>query len=637
MALTYTIEGKGVIANCDALTNDTGGTGTGDWSEQGGGTMTLTTDVFLYSTNSIAGKYASKSGFQQFDIGAGNELDFTAGTGTEDGQFLYMWVNLAAFGVLDTLANKGLAIRLSSDSPGTSNYIDYTIAGSDGANGWTGGWKLFVIDPTKTPSAISGTQSTIIASIRTLGVWIDTAASVRAESLFIDQIAVGSGLRIAGTSTTGWADAVTYCTDYANRAWGMLQERDGIYYAFGKIYIGDSAQAASMSFEDSGRVIQFGTSQYYESAAWKSSFDIDGSGIVVEDASTFPTTFKDGVIVGTDQGRSGTTFIGNADQNISFDLYGGNEATSLTALYGTTIKSCDGLINSGNDANHEFYSVSFIDSSQFDPIGACVVRNCTFAETSDATSALLWNASIDVADCQFIANTTAGIEHDTIISVLTGTADAAGTSTQLLDTGNFATGVAVNDYAYNETDGSYAKVTVIVSNDELTTEALTGGTDNTWQSGDVYSISPAITYSDMTFSGNTKDVNNTATGSDALFISKSGLSDPSLSTGTIVYIGSVSVSFEALDNAGDPIQDVRISAYLVSDDSEVLNTTTNVSGIASGSFTGATPADIYYRFRKSSTGATKYFNLSGLDTIASSTGVAVKRIMQEDTTADPTI
>ena len=28
MALTITIEGKGVIANCDSLTNDTGGTGT---------------------------------------------------------------------------------------------------------------------------------------------------------------------------------------------------------------------------------------------------------------------------------------------------------------------------------------------------------------------------------------------------------------------------------------------------------------------------------------------------------------------------------------------------------------------------------------------------------------------------------
>jgi len=226
MALTISIEGKGVIANCDSLTNDTGGTGTGDWSEQGGGTMSLTTDVYLYSTSSIAGKYASKSGLQRFDIGAGNELDFTPGTGSEDGQLLYIWINLATFGVLETLANKGLAIRLSSNSTGTSNYIDYIIAGSDGSNGWTGGWKLFVIDPTISASEVSGTQSSIIASVRTLGVWIDTASSVRAESLFIDQIAVGSGLRITGSSTIGWEDVVSYCTDYANRAWGMMQERE---------------------------------------------------------------------------------------------------------------------------------------------------------------------------------------------------------------------------------------------------------------------------------------------------------------------------------------------------------------------------------------------------------------------------
>jgi len=79
MALTITIEGKGVIANCDAENNDTGGTGTGDWSEQGGGTMSLSTDVFLVGSSCISGQYASKSGFQQFDIGAGNELDFTCG------------------------------------------------------------------------------------------------------------------------------------------------------------------------------------------------------------------------------------------------------------------------------------------------------------------------------------------------------------------------------------------------------------------------------------------------------------------------------------------------------------------------------------------------------------------------------
>jgi hypothetical protein len=100
---------------------------------------------------------------------------------------------------------------------------------------------------------------------------------------------------------------------------------------------------------------------------------------------------------------------------------------------------------------------------------------------------------------------------------------------------------------------------------------------------------------------------------------------------------SVSVSFEAVDASDAAIQSARVTAYLVSDDSEVINTTTNVSGIAATSFSGTTPADIYYRYRKSSPGSTKYVNLSGFATIEASTGVSVKRNMREDTTADPSL
>ena len=82
---------------------------------------------------------------------------------------------------------------------------------------------------------------------------------------------------------------------------------------------------------------------------------------------------------------------------------------------------------------------------------------------------------------------------------------------------------------------------------------------------------------------------------------------------------------------------IVVSAYLVSDDSQVILQDTNASGIASGTFSGSTPADIYYKYRKSSTGATKYFNLSGFATISAGSGVTVKRSMIVDDTADPTI
>ena len=179
MALTIAIEGKGVIANADAISDTAGGT----WSEQGGGTIAVSNDVYLINGVSIGGKYASKSGFHQYDLGAGNELDFTPSTGTEDGQLIYFLVAMTALGTLDTKANYGLCLRVSSSSPGTTNYLDYVIAGNDDTNGWNGRFKVFALDVNKTPTRSNGTQSSIIASVRTLGIWIDCSTSARADSI----------------------------------------------------------------------------------------------------------------------------------------------------------------------------------------------------------------------------------------------------------------------------------------------------------------------------------------------------------------------------------------------------------------------------------------------------------------------
>lgn len=419
MALTISIEGKGVIANADSLTVDTGGLGTGTWHELGGGTVSLNPDVPLYGNASIGSKYASKSGWTYFDVKTA--LDFTPTTGTEDGQFIYMWILIQSKSAFDTLANNGFAIRAGSS---TTDYREYKIAGTLDANGWNGKWKCFVIDPTKAGS-VADTGTFDISSVQYFGVWIDTIVSVRADSIFLSQIAVGSGLRITGTSTTGWKDVVDYCTDLANRAWGMFEEREGIYYCKGKIYIGDTGQAADTSFADSERVIQFETSEYYDSTnAWVSTVPVDAFGIVIEDNASFKTTFSDGVIVGTDNGRSGSTIIGNANEDISIDLYGGNHADSTTTLFGTNFKAIYGVINSGNDAQHKFLGVSFADCSQFDPVGAPVIRNCTFAETSDSDAALLWNENIDIQICNFIANTSgAAIEHPSAIGTPYGYTD----------------------------------------------------------------------------------------------------------------------------------------------------------------------------------------------------------------------
>ncbi|RKX65206.1 MAG: hypothetical protein DRP42_05160, partial [Tenericutes bacterium] len=356
MGWTYEIEGYGVVAYANDISDTAGGT----WSEQGGGTIAQSTDVFLVGSSCISGKYAGKSGLQAYDLGSGNELDFTASTGSEAGELLYLWVSMTALGTLDTLSTYPLCIRLAygaASTADTDDYMDFLIAGNDDKNGWTGGWKCFVIDPLKTPSrsdTSSYTLAQIRAHVRTIGVWIDCSGSARADSLFTDMIICGKGLRVydnatAATTTTGWKDITDYCSDYANRGWGVLQQREGIYYAYGKVYIGDaSQQGATVSFSDTSRVIQFGTSEYCTDAAgtWASSMPTDASGIVIEDHSSYTTTFNDGTVVGTEDGRSGSTIIGNSLMDVSLDFYGGNNAASVTTLHGTTITDCTGPINS---------------------------------------------------------------------------------------------------------------------------------------------------------------------------------------------------------------------------------------------------------------------------------------------------
>jgi len=125
----------------------------------------------------------------------------------------------------------------------------------------------------------------------------------------------------------------------------------------------------------------------------------------------------------------------------------------------------------------------------------------------------------------------------------------------------------------------------------------------------------------------------TVDGSDAT-TSNIGIDTPDAGTTVTVSI-SVPISFEAVDKTDTAIQSVLVTCYLVSDDSEVINSTTTAGGFATTSFGGTTPADVYYRYRKSSAGSQKYVNLSGFGTILAGVGLTIKRSMTEDTIADP--
>jgi hypothetical protein len=511
VALTIAIDGKGSIAVAN--------TGTETWARTG--TIAAPgseTDIVLQGAQAVSTKASSKAGWMYFDIGAGNELDFSA-SGTEEDQLLYIWINVTTVGILDTLANKGLAIQVGST---TANFDYWTLMGSDGnGNGYTGGWICAIIDISNVTATGTGGTGLNKASARYFGVYISTTASSKSENLIIDQIMVGNGLRITGSGATdGWQDVVDYCTDFTNRAWGMVQERAGIYYIFGHLYVGDSTQTAVTSLSDNARIFRFGDFQYYTGSVWATSITNGHNGFTVEDAASYTTTFQDGTLVGSDQGRSGSVWIGSDLTNTTFDLYGGSNAASVTKMYGGTLRGIDGGITWGNDSDHHCYSVVFEECAQFAPVGAVKIRNCLFINTVDADAAILWNENIDIQNCQFIANTTgAGVEMPSAVGT-------PYTYTNLTFSGNTydvlnSSGSAITISKQGTSDPSTyegstvtfeATVTITITvEDIVTTDPISGVRVALWAADGtgIYPYKETVT---ITRSGSTATVSHTAHG-----------------------------------------------------------------------------------------------------------------------------
>jgi hypothetical protein len=94
-------------------------------------------------------------------------------------------------------------------------------------------------------------------------------------------------------------------------------------------------------------------------------------------------------------------------------------------------------------------------------------------------------------------------------------------------------------------------------------------------------------------------------------------------------VASGSVTLTVVDKNDVAIATAQAAVYVGT--TEVFNMDTNGSGVASGSWSGATPSNAIWKVRKTSGGATKYYPSSGPGVIASSTGMSVKVVLQEDT------
>jgi len=615
-------------------------TGFSVWKRDGtGGTPSAIseTDVYLQGTGACSIKVSNQGIVLAYGTGG---LNLSA-TGTH----VYIWVNMLAGGLMATRANNGLCVCLSSDAT-LSSGSNYSFWAVDGSDTYPGGWVRYVIDVSKTRTTGAGTLN--LSSVQHIGMYCDTRPNVaKFDNLVIDRIDYtthGTGLRVYGTSTTDatWADILAADEGNASNKYGVVTSKEGIIYVRGTIALGDDVGTNAATLTDTDSIVVFESPKYYNGSAEVDAVSSSFQQLKIVGNGTGATSVTFGAKVGsgdTASGRNGVTLV-ESGVPVTIDFDDGNANT--VQVYGSSFQGISGGLSWGTSTSHECIGNSFSGCTTFDPVGGIVIRDCSFVGvyddgTADASTraALLWNSSIDIKNSTFIANSHSssdvayGIEHDAIASVATGTvttADATGTT--LIDSAaSFLSTVAVNDYVYNETDGSFGQVSSVDSNTQVTLSALSGGTDNDFDISDAYSISPAVTYDNLTFSANEVDVLNST--SDGLFVSKSNGSNPSTATGLVEFIGSVSVTITVVDGSNNPIQNAQTTVRLASDNSSILNTDTNASGVASTSYAGSTPASVLVKIRKSSPGDTRYINYSTTATITTS-GLTLTAVMTED-------
>ena len=621
-----------------SLVNDN--TGFTVWKRDGtGGTPSAIseTDVYLQGTGACSIKVSNQGIVLAYGTGG---LNLSA-TGTH----VYIWANMLAGGLMATRANNGLCVCLSSDAT-LSSGSNYSFWAVDGSDTYPGGWVRYVIDVSKTRTTGAGTLN--LSSVQHIGMYCDTRPNVaKFDNLVIDRIDYtthGTGLRVYGTSTTDatWADILAADEGTIGNKYGVVTSKEGIIYVRGTIELGDDVGTNAATLTDTDSIVVFESPQYYNGTSVVDAVSTSFQQFKVVGNGTGATSVTFGAKVGsgdTASGRNGVTFV-QSGAPVTIDFDDGNANTVL--IYGSSFQGISGGLSWGTNTNHESIGNSFSGCTTFDPVGGIVIRDCSFVAvyddgTADASTraALLWNSSMDIKNSNFIANSHSssdvayGVQHDAIDSVASGTvttADATGTT--LIDSAaSFLSTVAVNDYVYNETDSSYGQVSSVDSNTQVTLSALTGGTDNDFDISDAYSISPAVTYDGLTFSSNEKDVYNST--ADALFVSKSNGSNPATNDGIVQFLGAVTVTITVLDVNNSPVQNAQTTVRLSSDNSSILNTDTNASGVASTSYTGATPATVLIKVRKSSPGDTRYQNYSTTGTIGTG-GLDVTVVLVED-------
>ena len=520
-----------------------------------------------------AGEYVQGTGAYGFDLDIETHTVVITPTASINlsGQTLWWWVNSLTPNYTDTWQNGGHKVTLS-DGTNTSTWF---ITGSDRQ---VGKWTRLCFSTGSSPDAVSGTLSLTAVTVITFS-WTGVTKSKLPENTFIDYIqygADGTGITVTGgTSGTPetFADVVG---DDVTLAAGMIEEASGVYYLNGPVEAGDNSGTGDTYFKDSNQLLasisHYRTFTNATRGTAESLVSSSHNAIDVVGNSTGTTSFVFGEKTGT-LGYAGNTVKTGGDRRISLTCTDTNVNTFQ--IYGSNFIDCGAIsLPTASGTAREVISTSFNGCDQIDP-STCIMDTIVIADTNASLSGGLL---ID-------ASGTTNLSNITFISGGTGHAIS------LTDTGD-KTYTNFFFIGYGGTPGS-----------NLTPSS--GSTD-------------AMVY-------------NTSGGAATYTVS--GGDTPSARNGagaTTTVTASVAVTITVKDRAGTLLSSIPVAIVETADqDNEIMNTVTNVSGVATTAYTGGTPLNVTVNVRKGS-GGTNYREVDSPQVIASSTGLTATITLEVD-------
>jgi hypothetical protein len=340
------------------------------------------------------------------------------------GDHLYWWNSSDVIAVAEpqttgTTTASGITIRVTLAN---GAYREWHVAGSDT---WDGGWRCFVVDLGHTGTHLYASSGTFVdtSNITDVDIYIDLSNSGNIRNVpannYADAIRVGTGITAYNTSA---ADAAFDLADIAandnlvaNKR-GILEVKDNVIFAQGRVTIGDGAGTNHMDFNSSGEVFVFslrdGTDGFGLVSADLYEFNFEANATGTDQDATF------GVKVGTGDtatGRSGS-IISAADTTVRWKMNWDDADIHNFKMYGSRIFGAfDGTgvigIQAGTPVtSHEIIGNTFDSCGQIDTQDAVVraVNILNSAETGTTFGALLWDESdIDIKNSLFVNNTNA--------------------------------------------------------------------------------------------------------------------------------------------------------------------------------------------------------------------------------------